>query len=173
MEVGVDDKLRQIEVAISQMFDILITRHETSLGSPDAQATQSSNRQSQDEVLVRVYGSYYYLYVDPVKCCYELENILKYNDDSHREIFHKSLEQDLLSTKSSRSKGRGSKSKESTKEAESKTVKNAWLQEKLVPKSPSTSKEVKGKNPKQDAVQKKVGSIKAQVQMNLSFQDGE
>ena len=34
MEVGVRDKLRQIEAAISWMSDILITRHETSLGSP-------------------------------------------------------------------------------------------------------------------------------------------
>ena len=34
MEVGVGDKLRQIEAAISRMFDILITRHETSSGSP-------------------------------------------------------------------------------------------------------------------------------------------
>ena len=42
MEVGVGDKLRQIEAAISWMPDILITRHETSLGSP-AQAAHSSN----------------------------------------------------------------------------------------------------------------------------------
>ena len=41
-----------------------------------------------------------------------------------------------------------------------------------MPKSPTTSKEVKGKTPMQDVVQKKVRSIKAQVQMNLSFQDG-
>ena len=57
----------------------------------------------------------------------KLENILKQNNGSYREIFYKSLEQDLLSTKSNRSKGRGSKSKESPEEAERKTVKNAWL----------------------------------------------
>ena len=45
MEVGVGDKLRQIEAAISRMSNILITRHETSLGSPNAQASQSSNGQ--------------------------------------------------------------------------------------------------------------------------------
>ena len=45
MEVGVGDKLRQIEAAINRMSDILITRHETSLSSPNAQAAQLSNGQ--------------------------------------------------------------------------------------------------------------------------------
>ena len=49
MEAGVGDKLRQIEAAISRMSDNLITRHETSLGSPNAQAAQSSNGQDQLE----------------------------------------------------------------------------------------------------------------------------
>ena len=52
MEVGVGDKLQQIEAAISQMFNILITRHETCSGSPNAQVAQSSNGQTEDEVLV-------------------------------------------------------------------------------------------------------------------------
>ena len=43
MEVGVNDKLRQIEAAISRIFDILITRHETPSSSPNAWAAQSSN----------------------------------------------------------------------------------------------------------------------------------
>ena len=107
------------------MFNILITRHETSLGIPNAQAAQSSNGQTQDEVLVCVYGNYNYLYVDPVKCRSRFENILEQNNGSYKEIFHKSLEQDLPTTKSSRSKGCGSKSKESTEEVESKTIKNA------------------------------------------------
>ena len=50
MEVGVCDKLRQIEAAISRMSNILITRHETSLGSLNAQAAQSSNGQTQDQL---------------------------------------------------------------------------------------------------------------------------
>ena len=49
MEVGVSDKLRQIEAALSRMSDILITRHETSLGIPNAQAIKSSNGQNQLE----------------------------------------------------------------------------------------------------------------------------
>ena len=46
LEVGVDDKRRQIKAAISRMSDILITRHEASLGSPNAQAAQSSSGQT-------------------------------------------------------------------------------------------------------------------------------
>ena len=49
MEAGVGDKLRQIEVAISRMSNNLITRHETSLRSPNAQAAQLSNGQDQLE----------------------------------------------------------------------------------------------------------------------------
>ena len=82
------------------------------------------------------------------------------------------LEQDLLITKSNRSKGNASKSKESTEEAKRKIVKNAWLQEKHVPNSPSTHKEAKGKTLEQDAVQKKVESIESQVKRNISVQDG-
>ena len=49
IKVGVGDKLRKIEATISRMSDILITRHETSLGSPNAQAAQSSNGQDRLE----------------------------------------------------------------------------------------------------------------------------
>ena len=66
------------------------------------QAAQSLNGQTQDEVLVCVCGNYDYLSVDPVKSCSEFENILMQNNGSYKEIFHKSLEQDLPSTKSSR-----------------------------------------------------------------------
>ena len=48
MEVGVGDKLQQIEAATSWMFDILVTRHGTSSGNPNEQASQSSNGQTQD-----------------------------------------------------------------------------------------------------------------------------
>ena len=87
MEVGVDDKLRQIKAAISLMFNIMITRHETSSSNPNVRAAQSSNGQTQDEVLICVYGSYNYLYVDPVKCHSELENILNKNNGSYIEIY--------------------------------------------------------------------------------------
>ena len=62
-----------------------------------------------------------------MKCHSEFENILKQNNGNYREIFHKSLQQDLSSTKSSRSKGRGTKSKERTEDIEGQTVKNPLL----------------------------------------------
>ena len=50
--------------------------HETSSRRPNVQAAQSSNGQTWDEVLVCAFGSYNYLYANPVKCHYEFENIL-------------------------------------------------------------------------------------------------
>ncbi|KAJ4965184.1 hypothetical protein NE237_017033 [Protea cynaroides] len=52
------------------------------------------------EVLVRLYGSYEYLYVDSMKWRAEFENILKQNNGSYSEVFQKALEQDLSSIKS-------------------------------------------------------------------------
>ena len=101
--------------------------HETSSGIPNVQAAQSSKEQTWDEVLVCAYGSYNYLYADPVKCYSEFENIFKKNNGNYKEIFHKSLEWDLFSSRSSISKGRGSKSKESTEDTKSKIIKNAWF----------------------------------------------
>ena len=49
IKVGVGDKLQKIEAAFSRMSDILITRHEIFLGSPNAQDAQSSNGQDQLE----------------------------------------------------------------------------------------------------------------------------
>ncbi|KAA8528354.1 hypothetical protein F0562_035709 [Nyssa sinensis] len=72
-----------------------------------------SNR-SAGGVLVRLYGSYKYKCVDPMKCRSEFENILKQHNGSCREIFMKALEQDLSSLKSGRSKRKGSKSEGQT-----------------------------------------------------------
>ena len=65
--------------------------HETSFDIPNVQAAQSSNGKTWDEVLVCVYGSYNYLYADPVKCYSKFENIFKKNNGNYKEIFHKSL----------------------------------------------------------------------------------
>lgn len=118
-----------------------------------SRSNKPGNR-SEDEVLVRVYGTYNYLYVDPVKCRSEFENILKQNNGSYREIFQKALEQDLPSAKCGRSKGRGSKSKESAEEVESKTFKENGELKKLKPKRPSAKWEAKCKTSKQNGVQK-------------------
>ncbi|XP_059460782.1 uncharacterized protein LOC132189942 [Corylus avellana] len=67
---------------------------------------------SAGEVLVRLYGSYKYLYVDPVKCHSEFELMLEQNNGCRRKIFEKALEQDCPRSKYGRSKRRGAKSKE-------------------------------------------------------------
>ncbi|KAH9756254.1 hypothetical protein KPL71_016027 [Citrus sinensis] len=55
-------------------------------------------------VLVRLYGSYEYLYVDPIKFHLEFQKVLEQSNGSHREIFEKALEQDLSHMKSGCSK---------------------------------------------------------------------
>ncbi|KAM1574308.1 hypothetical protein COP1_044181 [Malus domestica] len=69
------------------------------------------SKRSAEKVLVRLYGSYKYLYVDPVKCHSDFDMILKQNNGCYREILLKALEQ-VSSSKSDRSKKQGSKSKE-------------------------------------------------------------
>ncbi|KAF5456002.1 hypothetical protein F2P56_025520 [Juglans regia] len=66
---------------------------------------------SAGEVLVRLYGSYKYLYVDPVKSQSEFKRILEQNNGCYWKIFKEALEQDCPHSKSGRSKGQGSKSK--------------------------------------------------------------
>ncbi|KAE9587097.1 hypothetical protein Lal_00004903 [Lupinus albus] len=68
-------------------------------------------KRSVGEVLVRLYGSYKYSYVDPIQSRTEFETILKSNNGSYRDILQQSLEKDLPSNKSSKSKGSSSKGK--------------------------------------------------------------
>ncbi|KAG5018866.1 hypothetical protein JHK87_014721 [Glycine soja] len=63
------------------------------------------------DILVRHYGSYTYSYADPIKCRDEFKTILDHNDGSLRKVLLQTLEQDLPSTKSRRSKGSSSKPK--------------------------------------------------------------
>ncbi|TKY74471.1 PWWP domain [Spatholobus suberectus] len=77
------------------------------------------------EVLVRHYGSYTYSFADPIKCRSEFKTILERNDGSLRKILLQTLEQDLPSTKSRRSKGSSLKPKgTSSKNAEGKRKSN-------------------------------------------------
>ncbi|ONI35341.1 hypothetical protein PRUPE_1G530900 [Prunus persica] len=71
------------------------------------------SKRSAGKVLVRLYGSYKYLYVDPLKYHSEFDIILKQNNGCYREILLKALEQDVSCLKSNRSKKQGSESKES------------------------------------------------------------
>ncbi|KAG6648734.1 uncharacterized protein LOC122315059 [Carya illinoinensis] len=66
---------------------------------------------SAGEVLVRLYGSYKYLYFDPVKSQSEFKRILEQNNGCYWKIFKEALEQDCPRSKSGRSKRQGSKSK--------------------------------------------------------------
>ncbi|XP_019414438.1 PREDICTED: DNA (cytosine-5)-methyltransferase 3B-like [Lupinus angustifolius] len=80
----------------------------------DAKSVNKSmkpKKRSAGDILVRLYGSYKYSYVDPIRCKSEFETILKNNNYSYRDILQQSLEKDLPSKKSSRSKGSSSESK--------------------------------------------------------------
>ncbi|XP_019053067.1 PREDICTED: uncharacterized protein LOC104595480 isoform X2 [Nelumbo nucifera] len=64
---------------------------------------KKTNNKLPGEVLVRLYGSYDYMYVDSVRCRSEFENILKQNNGSCREAFQKALEHVLSPVKSCKS----------------------------------------------------------------------
>lgn len=88
-------------------------------------SSRPSNR-SVGDALVRLYGSYKYMFVDPIKCCSEFKIILEKNNGSYNEILKKTLEQDLARLKSGRSKEQGSnpKAKVSCKSGANTTPKN-------------------------------------------------
>ncbi|OVA01781.1 PWWP domain [Macleaya cordata] len=75
------------------------------------------------EILVRLYGSYTYLYADPEKCRDELMEILKQNNGSNREMFKKALEQEIAYTKSSALKRKISEHKEKARDGAPKDKK--------------------------------------------------
>ncbi|KAK6940242.1 PWWP domain [Dillenia turbinata] len=77
----------------------------------DENAVSSCNKprnRSAGDVLVRLYGSYNYMYVNPTKCRSEFEKFLKRSNCSHAEIFRKALEQKLRRTKQHRSSNQDS-----------------------------------------------------------------
>ncbi|XP_008805838.2 hepatoma-derived growth factor-related protein 2-like [Phoenix dactylifera] len=70
-------------------------------------------KKAKDEILVRQYGTYEYLYMDPWKNSSEFEKFLKQENCDAGGAFQKSLEEDLLCLKSAgKSKRKVSKSKE-------------------------------------------------------------
>ncbi|KAK6245769.1 hypothetical protein QUC31_000546 [Theobroma cacao] len=68
-------------------------------------SSKPGNR-SEAEVLVRLYGSYEYLYADPMKYYSEFKMVLQQNNGSCREIFDRSLEQDCFRKKSIKPKAK-------------------------------------------------------------------
>lgn len=65
-----------------------------------------SSKGSSSDVLVRLYGSYIYKYVDINRSRAEFKNILIENNFNHDAILKKSLDQDLASLNSNRSRKR-------------------------------------------------------------------
>lgn len=63
------------------------------------------------EVLVRLYGTYTYSYMDPVASLLEFNNVLKRNKGGQREIFLKALEQDLSKLQSGRTNAQRAKAR--------------------------------------------------------------
>ncbi|KAJ9545364.1 hypothetical protein OSB04_025071 [Centaurea solstitialis] len=68
-----------------------------------------SSKRSSSDVLVRLYGSYTHKYVDVNGSRAEFKNILIENNFNHEAILKKSLEQELASLNSSKSRRRQSK----------------------------------------------------------------
>ncbi|KAF9622695.1 hypothetical protein IFM89_032616 [Coptis chinensis] len=78
-------------------------------------------RKSAKEILVRVYGSYRYLYVNPSKYRTEFENTLKRYNGSYKELFQNYLEKDVSRIQSDSLKRRVSETgEESAVEASNK-----------------------------------------------------
>lgn len=61
-------------------------------------------KQADGEVLVRLYGSYKYLYVDPVTSHSEFVSILQQNNGKYHDIMMETLNMDLARIKSGRSR---------------------------------------------------------------------
>ncbi|KAJ0026092.1 hypothetical protein Pint_08465 [Pistacia integerrima] len=65
----------------------------------DENTVSESNKPDDKAVgaaLVRLYGTYEYLYVDLIKSRLEFQIVLEQNNGSHREIFEKALEQVII-----------------------------------------------------------------------------
>ncbi|KAL0917115.1 hypothetical protein M5K25_012162 [Dendrobium thyrsiflorum] len=72
-----------------------------------------------DEILVRLYGSFEHMYVDPVNCVSKIEKIFGQEKSSNREVFMRTLEEDITRMKSGgQSAATVSESKETTEIAE-------------------------------------------------------
>ncbi|XVF36599.1 hypothetical protein REPUB_Repub19eG0071000 [Reevesia pubescens] len=94
---------------------------------------------SKGKVLVRLYGSYDYLYADLTKYYSEFKMVLEQNNGSFRDIFDKALEKDLSRRESKKPKGQGSKSTANTRADASKGKK------KLKPNNPRAEENARRK----------------------------
>ncbi|XP_020677264.1 uncharacterized protein LOC110095904 [Dendrobium catenatum] len=78
-----------------------------------------------DEILVRLYGSFEHMYVDPANCVSKIEKIFGQEKSSNRDLFMRTLEEDITRMKSGgQSVATVSESKETTEIAEIEKEKN-------------------------------------------------
>ncbi|XWS14918.1 hypothetical protein CRYUN_Cryun35bG0050100 [Craigia yunnanensis] len=126
-------------------------------------SSKPGNR-SQGKVLVRLYGSYEYLYADPMKYYSEFKMILEQNNGSCYELLDKALEQDCSRRKSIKRKGEGSKStankgagaSKGKKKLNQNQAKGDQVHDSNLRKSSSTAQRKRGKTSEQGEEQKKV-----------------
>ncbi|GKV09486.1 hypothetical protein SLEP1_g20974 [Rubroshorea leprosula] len=126
---------------------------------------------AEGEILVRLYGSYNYLYADPIKCFSEFKMTIEQNSGDFKKILEEALKQDSSHPKSCRSKGQESKSmgpgnkrlvaakdkRNSNQNQVKRNQENAssLVQRKITPKHKIANEEKGGKSSKQDGVQRK------------------
>ncbi|XP_078150771.1 uncharacterized protein LOC144546114, partial [Carex rostrata] len=61
----------------------------------DGSVSAKLRKKSKNELLVRLYGTYEYMYVDATKSNYEFEDVLKRENKTMKEMFQEALEQDM------------------------------------------------------------------------------
>ncbi|GAB2224230.1 hypothetical protein Droror1_Dr00004982 [Drosera rotundifolia] len=87
--------------------DVLWVKHRATSWWPaqvaDENTVSRSNKprkRTSTSVLVRLYGTYEYLYVDSVKCLTDFEDVSKQHDGDAQKVFQKALEQVMSKSKS-------------------------------------------------------------------------
>ncbi|XP_074279425.1 uncharacterized protein LOC141604816 [Silene latifolia] len=97
--------------------DVIWVKHQGGSWWPaqivDEKAVSNRNkprRKRSEDVLVRLYGSYEYLFVDPVANLVEFDKVLKRHKGSHKEIIQEALRQGFKTkARSAKAKGNGEK----------------------------------------------------------------
>ncbi|KAH9626085.1 hypothetical protein KSS87_012420 [Heliosperma pusillum] len=114
-ENGTDGALANSSNAEFGPGDVIWVKHKGGSWWPaqivDENAVSNRNkprRKRSDDVLVRLYGSYEYLFVDPVTNPVEFDNVLKRHKGSHKEIIQEALRQGFKTkARSAKAKGNG------------------------------------------------------------------
>ncbi|XP_062098796.1 uncharacterized protein LOC133804668 [Humulus lupulus] len=113
--------------------------------------TSKPGNRSAGEVLVRLYGTYTYLYVDPTKFISEFDTVLKQNNNSHGKIFLKALALEVACLKTGESKKHKSKSEDKSRTQH----RNGDDPRKNLKRNTKSSTETKKRNSEKQNVMKK------------------